>query len=171
LTTIISTLSFADNPLNQEPEKRTSPRILKYIEKSFAELKKGHTQVNQEDTAVLEEARSLSPTVPRTGSYQDFRAAVLGQKFEKDVEDNHRAKEAALYKKVKNLGLDEDLKLKVLVTLKQYSTQIEYTTACLSHKKAYVTHMLALEPIRQDQHRKLKPLDISFQKFYWEKFL
>jgi len=164
LTTIVSTTSFANDAENQVAEERTSPRILRCIEESFTELKKGHIRVIEADTAVLEEARSLFPTIPRSGSYQDFRAAVLGQKFEKDVEDNHRTKEAALYKKVKDLGLDEDLERQVLVTLKQYSTQIDYMTACLSHKKAYVAHMLALEPIRQDQHRKFITFEYLFSK-------
>lgn len=159
-----STVCFADDLGFRDAEKRTSPSVLRYVKDTFEELKAADAQVKQEKAYIVQEACSFSPTVPRKGSCQEYRAAVLEQKFTKDVERNHKAKAAVLYKKVKDLGLDQDLELQALVTLKRYSDGLNYTAACRSHVKAYVANMFAKDPIRQEQQKKFLKFQYDFHR-------
>jgi hypothetical protein len=164
-----STVCFADDLGFRDAEKRTSPFVLRYVKQTFEELKAADAQVRQENTYIVQELCSFFSTVPRKGSYQEYRAAVLEQKFRKDVEQNHKAKAAVLYKKVKDLGLDQDLELQALVTLKQYSDGLNYTAACRSHVKAYVANMFAKDPIRQEQQKKFLKFQYDFYKVLLKK--
>lgn len=178
-TTLAITASFANYPnqtdgLDAAPQRAipafqapaipplliTSPHVLREIKSTFAQLQSGETKY-QETEAHLQQrflhARQVNNTsFSRTLFDKKFRVPVLKRKFQHDAQKILKKKQSELHKLIQVENFDSDIATQVLSSLRGYAAEIDYNQVSRTYQTSYVEAMLALDPVREDQHRKFQ---------------